>query len=72
MLFVATNKVHHGTPGVPGQRLQASHRIDAHHRRVGRQRSLGDRTQGRAAVRALQLLQLCGAVFELNESLINR
>jgi hypothetical protein len=71
-LFIATDKVHCGTPGVPRQCLQASQCIDANDRRVGSQRSVGDRAQGLAAVSALQLLQLRGAALELNESLFGR
>ena len=72
MLFVATDEMHRGAPGVPRQRLQAAQRIDAHDRRVGTQRSAGDRAQGRASVRLLQLRQLCGAALKLGESLIGR
>ena len=72
MLFVATDKMHRGTPGVPRQRLQAAQCIDANDRRVGGQRSAGDRAQGRTAVSALQSLHLCGTALKLNESLIGR
>ena len=72
MLSISTNKMHGGTPGVPRQRLQASQCIHANDRGVGSQRSGGDRAQGRAAVSALQFLELCGTALKLNESLICR
>jgi hypothetical protein len=72
MLFIATEKVRCGTPGMLRQRPQASQCIDANDCRVRSQRSVGDRAQGRAAVSALQFLQLCGTALKLNESLIGR
>ena len=71
-LFVVTDEIHCGTPGVPRQRLQASQELDTNDRRVGRQRSVGDRAQGGATVSALQIVQLCGTALELNEGLIGR
>ena len=50
------------------QRFEASHGLDANDRRIGRQRSVGDRAQRRAAVTALQFLELCGAALKLNKS----
>jgi hypothetical protein len=38
MLFIATDKMHCGTPGVPCQRLQASQCIDPNDRCVSSQR----------------------------------
>ena len=72
MLFVVTDKMNCGTPGVLRQRLQAAQCIDANDCRLGSQRSVGDRAEGCAAVSALQFLQLCGTALELNESVVGR
>jgi len=53
MLFVVTDKMHCGTPGVLRQRLQGAQCIHANDRHIGSQRSVGDRAEGCAAVRAL-------------------
>ena len=72
MLFVVTDKMHCGTPGVLRQRLQGAQCIHANDRHIGSQRSVGDRAEGRAAVSALKFLQLRGTTLELNESLVGR
>ena len=72
MLPVVTDKMRRGTPGVLRQRPQISQCIDANDRRIGSQRSAGDRAEGRAAVSGLKFLQLPGTALQLNESLIGR
>jgi hypothetical protein len=72
MLPIVTDKMRRATPSVPRQRLQISQCIDANDRRIGSQRSAGDRAQGRAAVSALKILQLSGTALELNERRIAR
>ena len=53
MLFTATYKIRCRAPGVTRQRFEASHHIDENDCRVSSQRSVGDRAEGCAAVRAL-------------------
>ena len=55
-LPTATDKMRSGSPGVMRERFEASHSIDVNDRRIGRQRSVGDCPQRRAAVTALHFL----------------